>query len=843
MAWDGFFQYGGTEIINASRTEAYASHLNAGWFKPIYNQPDLAWLLDDPSYATPLQDDAPWTDPDNLDSYDFLGVYPLEVTGIEDSTVVATVTESVIDGGYIGRTRKGTRAIVFNAVLTGLSSCAVEYGLRWLRNVLNGSPCFGSSYGVCGGADLCYLACVPLIGEPDVTYHPGPLQVTGSNVATNPDFEVGGTDGWTSADATRYVLSASTDAPITGTKSLLSTRQGVATVTATNLAINPISDSGNVTTWWAPARATVAANTGFLRMTITDATVTVTGQRISTPGTAGSRVSVSPGETVRIAAQVRSSGSVRMCLNLQFYDAANTPLPNTLGLPTPTGPTDWTDLAELTAVAPANTAYVIAQVAVYDGARNIGDTFDARHVIITKGTTATPYFDGSTPAAAPISYRWTGAVNASTSERVLTAVTTSTVTQDSLRVTGSTAYACTPGAAVAVGVDVKVEQASRSISGYLSWGGGGVTPTVTIPAGAPGTVVRLVLTGTPPAGATTFVPTITVTSTAGNAVLGERVWFDNLYVGADLSGTYFDGSTPAHGDTSYSWSGAVSASISHRSLQTYLPDTPASADDCYEKVGRSLHKVTVTNGPNVTKKMDLIDGGAVWTVTWTMVAANPAEFGVERPLVVGFLDPAVDIPYYGGVVPEGGAYDENGFVQTETKCPAPVFTPVFDPTCALLVAPPDVPTIVPMCFNFPVNYTRRSFTIPRELIPLWTEVVPVLQVTTKQSESRNVRIRFYADTFNTGNPSNDPCNYCGDLVISYVPPSATLVLNGMDQSVYIDQPGQGRRRADALVTDSTGNPFEWPQFSCGFGYVVTVDTPQQTKALPIVDLSLVPRII
>jgi hypothetical protein len=250
--------------------------------------------------------------------------------------------------------------------------------------------------------------------------------------------------------------------------------------------------------------------------------------------------------------------------------------------------------------------------------------------------------------------------------------------------------------------------------------------------------------------------------------------------------------------------------------------------------------VTATTGPTVTKKLEMIDGGCAWTVTWTVIAANPAEFGVERPLVVGFLDPLVDSPY---VSQPEGVFDEDGHVETEVKCPTPAFVPVFDPTCSLLVAPPDVPSVVPMCFSFPVNYTRRTFTIPRENIPLWTEIVPMVQLTTKATEVRNVRLRFYADTFDTGTPAQDPCNYCGDLVVSYIPPGATLVLNGMDQSVYIDQPGQGRRRADALVSDSTGDPFEWPQFSCGFGYVVAVDMPQQTKALPVVDLALVPRIL
>ena len=433
MAWSGFFMFGGTELINASRVESYAAHHRVSWFRPVYSESSLAWLVGDPAYTTPLQDDAPWTDPDNLDSYDFYGVYPLDVTGLEDSTVEATVVESVIDGGYIGQARRKTRPVVFSAVLTGASECAVEFGLRWLRTVLSGSACSDTRYGVCGGVDLCYLACPPVTGQ---------------------------------------------------------------------------------------------------------------------------------------------------------------------------------------------------------------DGMDAQA--------------------------------------------------------------------------------------------------------------------------------------------------------------------------------------------------------CYDRVGRSLHDVTTTTGPTVTKKLTMLDGGCAWTVTWTMVAANPVEFGVPRPLVEGFLDPAVDIPYVGGVVPPGGSFDDAGSVETDPVCATVVFRPVYDPTCTLITPPPPVPDVVPTCFSFPVNYRRRSFAVPRDEIPLWSDVVPVIAVTTRAEEARSVRIRLYADVFDTGDPESDPCNFCGDMVFSYIPPSSTLVLDCADRQVYLDSPGFGRRRADSLVSDSEGNPFEWPQFSCGFGYVVAVDMPQQ-QAPPVVDLTLVPR--
>jgi hypothetical protein len=62
MAWDGYFTYAGQEFINASRTEVYAKE--AGWFKPVLDADDLGPILGE-EYRNPLQDPAPWGDPDS----------------------------------------------------------------------------------------------------------------------------------------------------------------------------------------------------------------------------------------------------------------------------------------------------------------------------------------------------------------------------------------------------------------------------------------------------------------------------------------------------------------------------------------------------------------------------------------------------------------------------------------------------------------------------------------------------------------------------------------------------------------------------------------------------------
>ncbi len=439
MAWEGYFTYAGQEFINAQRTEAYAQHAGAGWLKGCFATADLGPMLGE-SYRSPMLDPAPWTDPDAPESYGFFGVYPLGVTGLEDSTRVGEVTESTGDGGTVGRIRNATRAVVFNVALVGNSDCALDYGVRWLRRLTLGAACGVQATEACSGGDMCYLSCEPVL--------------------------------------------------------------------------------------------------------------------------------------------------------------------------------DW-----------------------------------------------------------------------------------------------------------------------------------------------------------------------------------------------DHGGTALD------------------------------------ALGCLDPYERSLRRVVFNTGPTITSKQSTSDGGAVWTATMTAIAGNPWEFGAETPIVEGFGQ-ATD-PY---VCDPPGLVEMNGPIVDESACKPPSYFPVFDPSCPAFIPPPTPPTVPLGCYTPPANWKRRQFTIPEEFIPLWGEVVPKIEIhapaptSTKDTVSvRNLRLRFYADVDGDNDISDDPCSYCGDIVVSYIPPGETLVLDGSDQLVYVEAPGgQSRRRADSLVFSTDGTPFTWPVLSCGFGYVVTVDTPQ-TSDLPSIDLSLYAR--
>lgn len=453
MAWQGYFEYDGSEFINVTRTEQYAKSAGLHWFRPAFDNDALPYMLGDGlRYTTPFIDDAPWGDPDIPASYDFIGIYPLDVTGIEDSSRSSSAVESLGDGGVPGRIRHGIKTVVFSAVLVSTTEAGAAYGFSWLKRALLGGAC-GSANGDCGSGTLCYLS-----SAPDM-YLPAELSTQG--------YETGKGEG--------------------------------------------------------------------------------------------------------------------------------------------------------------------------------------------------------------------------------------------------------------------------------------------------------------------------------------EVWVDD-------------------------------------------------PEECLTPYLRSLRKVSFNAGPTITSKRETTDGSAVWYVTFTAQAGSPYELGAEVRVVEGFLDPAVESPWVGGVEPEGAMIDLNGYIADDDECAVPEYQPIYDPLCPAVIPPPTAPSVALGCYVPPKNWRRRQFTIPKQFVPLWGEVTPKVEVHAREADVRNLRLRFYADPFVEGDVADDPCAFCGDLVVSYVPKDHTLVLDGSEQSVYVISPGGGRRRADSLVFKTDGTPFEWPALTCGFGYVVTVDLPQ-TQVPPVVDLSLFARAV
>lgn len=156
--YQGYLRLGSTEIANAQRVARYVQNIMPGFpLRDCVGCEGIERALGT-TYNSPLQDGAPWIDPSNTATYDFLGFYPITVQGLDSSTVVATVTESITDGGYLNSSRARTRDIRVRGVLVATSELGLAAGQTWLNEALRGDPC---EDGNCNGYDLSFYAACP----------------------------------------------------------------------------------------------------------------------------------------------------------------------------------------------------------------------------------------------------------------------------------------------------------------------------------------------------------------------------------------------------------------------------------------------------------------------------------------------------------------------------------------------------------------------------------------------------------------------------------------------------------------------------------------------------------
>lgn len=164
MSFNGYFSFGGTEIINTERTEKYAINAGVTGFTAQYKNTDIHRALGDAPYSLPFQDvDVPWGDPNVPAANRFFGCYPIDITGLESSTRTSTAIENISDGGTPGRVRNATREIVFNVLLIAADDAGADYGMNWLKAALQAGQ--GGDCGDLDGATLCFFASQPVIDD------------------------------------------------------------------------------------------------------------------------------------------------------------------------------------------------------------------------------------------------------------------------------------------------------------------------------------------------------------------------------------------------------------------------------------------------------------------------------------------------------------------------------------------------------------------------------------------------------------------------------------------------------------------------------------------------------
>lgn len=152
MAYDGWLEYNGVEVVNLSRTAQLAETLgiDSVWINPS----SVAWIqaeLGGIDYD--IVTTAPWYDAGFPASAEFAGIIPLGFPGLDDSTTEASTVEYITDGGRSGKQRNATLPIVASVAIVASTDRGAEYGKRWMDTVLRnrGARTF------CAGVDLRYF--------------------------------------------------------------------------------------------------------------------------------------------------------------------------------------------------------------------------------------------------------------------------------------------------------------------------------------------------------------------------------------------------------------------------------------------------------------------------------------------------------------------------------------------------------------------------------------------------------------------------------------------------------------------------------------------------------------
>lgn len=222
---------------------------------------------------------------------------------------------------------------------------------------------------------------------------------------------------------------------------------------------------------------------------------------------------------------------------------------------------------------------------------------------------------------------------------------------------------------------------------------------------------------------------------------------------------------------------------------------------------------------------------ATFTTPTTAVAARPRfvftpsdDWGEGLSVILdgAMLETGgVATPYFDGST-VNAAWDGTANASQSTYTPS-VVGDLIDPDCPPLPSPPAPPTIDEECIEDPTAWTRYTIYIDPDEIPLYSAVLPVVTMRTGDSTARQVRMRWYPNPDDLLIDDLPPCDYEGEVIVSYVPPNAVMEINAITRDAEASVNGGPDQPATQLLYGPDGGPMVWPELRCNQGYVFTVD--------------------
>lgn len=897
--FDGYLQLGGKEIVNVARTEAYVRKIAPNLpLKPCVDCDDLAVVVGDDEYESPMVDSAPWYDPNQPETNGFFGFYPLEVENVESSTRTADVTNSIHGGGTVGEARFGPRTMRWRGVLVAKDKLALEAGQAWLRAALTADPCT-SHGGSCGGAMMCYFAACPCFTDMFATDYTAGGSFSFANATATETFHQFRAldDIWKArlVPTLRDGLVISWGVTDERDSSSYLEQFGPVVLRRTNNMPNP-SFTRSLTTWTAASGTTASRltadgvdGTGYAHIRPTSA-LTVRRNYFADPGFENftpAEVGITSGTDQEVAIG-QSAGAWQGQNYLQqqpttapvgesgFYNFQDIRIP-ILGPETPTPGTISFYVRRLNSIAANRYLYVVTDPddsIVYSDQGDFADNEDWARVsfgvtfgvgytlrIVLRRSDATPIasvltIDGLQAELGSLSAWFSGDTP---DEFDGTGVTT---TGSIYSYEGNPA---TPSTAISGNI-------STFTSADMTSDFGAGTVAQKIRAVTPGTIVSVMLRN-----ATTDA---IITSAQVNATAD---WLEYSFPAAALNGTYvqyraigeyhldqvivevgagglpyFDPdqtdvdalmeqyrtgryspeyvaswTTGVDGPSRLLWQGEIGFGYS---LRGEYDETREGACDAvpflevhqglmsgtveYEvrqRIGveeqtrtyeRYMHDVAAVEGPIVLRDYG-ISNGAMREVSFALVAGVPHAFGST----ITPLEPTrmIDLPTAEWIDPD---------------CSTPEVEPILDPDCPPVPPAPRPPAIPNACITPEDTWQRYWLEIPAEFSSVWSSMVPAITIASGVQEIRQIRVRVFPNPFNYPVTTIDPCSWCAEFILSYLPPQTELTVDALTQTAFAAIAGSEAQPASALLYGSDGGPMSWPALSCGIPYVITIDVPE-----------------
>jgi len=883
--FNGYLGLAGNEILNSARTAAYIKHqlpqLN---FTDVHADADLQEALRDEPYESPVMDNAPWVDEQNLASLGFYGAYPLDIQGVRDSTRTASVTETMADGGMVSEPREATKEIRVKALLVGHDEAALEVGRSWLTAALRSGGC-GQHDGACGTSDLEYFVSPPRVcstaidperqvssyqqyrdvtpsnsplsfrlprtigpatavwnfpfrdgtivewgalelNGPGVRDKSGPILLQRTNYLPNPTFKRGALR-WTAADADLVVrTSGGVDE-----REYLQVRQHNAPIRRFNYF-----PDGNMN--FDPQAAGWETDSTAGGVEYRADPTSPTGGQVAAARASETQPRVYIQNTLRgpVAGPQQGTVSFRLAPRLSNVEVTLTnPDGRRTGVATlPTSGSGWFEVVltgtlqqgatvRIEATPDTVGGYVAADGFLAEVGSEKGAFFTGQTQAYSRGYGSLPFGEG--PYGGGIqgelvnewSYAWINGDPYQGAFGVFGQSTIAMIRSDR--------------------TDTPVGNAVGAV--WLRSAIPNAKATMVLESDIGSTTVRdIPLTDQ-------WAPYVITAADARSARISvlANATFDIDHASLETAAAYygyFDGSSERVA-YNISWLGKVHDSPSRMSFwnsevfTTSFEDSewrpflrvtegvlppgnfssfqfePLDPTACIERYVRTMHDVRCIEGPRETRRVKLAGCDvALIEVEFLLVAENPYSF-------TSLID--MDVPDLGEIVP-------TVINDQETNCGStPVESVLQDPFCAPLLAPPRPPSILESCgFQVPESWERRWISVPANEVAGWAKTMPVLWLdTTGAGPVRNVRVRIFPNPFGYDGSRIDPCSWCSEFVISYLPAKTRIAIDSRSHYASVMVDGKAPTSANHVLYGTGGEPMTWPELSCGIPHLIAVD--------------------